>query len=219
MVATRQAPRTTPRIKTRPLFPGIGAVHRNLQQRQRFVFVTNPTSLDPVEVDALWRLACDSEGSPHSIDCLSKRTPQRWETVLRHSFAIQAVFEVPAPQPGASRNSRKGRLPDGPNRLVGFARVMSDGVFAALISDVCIHPDCQRQGLGKKLVAQLLRHTKHQGPASFAVFPRPSERMFWWGNGFRVTSKYRVMLYRGPRTEPPVHVSRRHVTKRQHHPS
>lgn len=47
--ATRHVARVAPRIKTRPLFPAFGDFQRHLQQSQRFHFVTNPTSLDPVE--------------------------------------------------------------------------------------------------------------------------------------------------------------------------
>lgn len=187
--------RDTPRVS--PLFPSVAAALKQLQQQKRIEFVFNPPSLDPEEVATLWRLACEAEDKPHSYGLLPERTTSRWELVLRHSFAIQAVYELPQSQYGATLKTPDHLPLKRSKRLIGFARMVSDGVFAALINDVCVHPDYQRQGIGKKLVAQLLRRTRRLGPSSFAVFPRPHERMFWWGNGFRVTSKYRVMRYTG----------------------
>lgn len=43
-------------------------------------------------------------------------------------------------------------------RLIGFARANSDGVYRATIWDVVVHPDFQGLGLGRKLVETLLSH-------------------------------------------------------------
>jgi N-acetylglutamate synthase-like GNAT family acetyltransferase len=44
------------------------------------------------------------------------------------------------------------------DRLIGFARGNSDGVYRATIWDVVIHPDYQGGGLGRKLVQTVLSH-------------------------------------------------------------
>ena len=44
------------------------------------------------------------------------------------------------------------------DRLVGFARATSDGIYRATIWDVVIHPDYQGEGLGRKLVETVLSH-------------------------------------------------------------
>lgn len=41
-------------------------------------------------------------------------------------------------------------------RLVGLARVVSDGVYASMLHQVGVHPDYQRQGLGSELVQRCL---------------------------------------------------------------
>ncbi|MDB9312552.1 GNAT family N-acetyltransferase [Spirulina sp. CS-785/01] len=46
------------------------------------------------------------------------------------------------------------------DKLIGFARATSDGVFRATIWDVVIHPDYQGLGLGRKLVETLISHPK-----------------------------------------------------------
>lgn len=42
------------------------------------------------------------------------------------------------------------------SRLVGAARALSDLEYHATIYDVVVHPDCQRQGLGSRLMNELL---------------------------------------------------------------
>ncbi|MEM9507719.1 MAG: GNAT family N-acetyltransferase, partial [Cyanobacteria bacterium P01_E01_bin.35] len=43
-------------------------------------------------------------------------------------------------------------------RLIGFARATSDGVYRAAIWDVVVDPDYQGAGLGRKLVQTVLSH-------------------------------------------------------------
>lgn len=43
-------------------------------------------------------------------------------------------------------------------RLIGFARATSDGIYRATIWDVIIHPDYRGTGLGSKLVETVLSH-------------------------------------------------------------
>ena len=42
------------------------------------------------------------------------------------------------------------------DRLVGFGRVIADGIHHALIVDLIIHPNYQGQGLGSKLLDRLV---------------------------------------------------------------
>lgn len=46
------------------------------------------------------------------------------------------------------------------DNLVGFSRVISDGIYKAFIYDVIIREDFQNKGLGKLLVERLLLHDK-----------------------------------------------------------
>ncbi|MFD1675226.1 GNAT family N-acetyltransferase [Alicyclobacillus fodiniaquatilis] len=45
-------------------------------------------------------------------------------------------------------------------RMVGFGRAISDGVFNAAIYDVVVHPDYQRHGIGKRIVEDLLHRLR-----------------------------------------------------------
>lgn len=44
------------------------------------------------------------------------------------------------------------------DRVVGFARAMSDEAFAVYIADILVAPDRQRQGIGRTLTATILDH-------------------------------------------------------------
>src|SRR4028118_1955967 len=45
-------------------------------------------------------------------------------------------------------------------RLIGFARATSDGIYRGTIWDVVIHPDYRGTGLGRKLVQTVLSHPR-----------------------------------------------------------
>jgi ribosomal protein S18 acetylase RimI-like enzyme len=43
-------------------------------------------------------------------------------------------------------------------KLVGFARVLTDTIFRATLWDVIVHPDHQNQGVGEELMNRVLSH-------------------------------------------------------------
>lgn len=45
-------------------------------------------------------------------------------------------------------------------KTVGMARVVSDGGYVAYIADVIVHPDYQRQGIGREMMQRLMRFLK-----------------------------------------------------------
>lgn len=47
------------------------------------------------------------------------------------------------------------------NELIGFARVVSDGVFRAYIEDVVVHESARNQGIGEKMLIMLLQEISH----------------------------------------------------------
>lgn len=48
------------------------------------------------------------------------------------------------------------------DRLVGFARATGDGVYRAVIWDVVVSPTLQGQGVGRRMVEELLNHPHMQ---------------------------------------------------------
>ncbi|MFF1374710.1 GNAT family N-acetyltransferase [Streptomyces sp. NPDC058308] len=52
---------------------------------------------------------------------------------------------------------------------VGMGRVIGDGGTAFQIVDICVHPDHQGQGLGKRIMAALTEELERRAPATAYV--------------------------------------------------
>lgn len=92
------------------------------------------------------KTACSPEIDLHQLQELFQitafwaqdRQPEGWAIALSNSNPIVSAW-------------------DG-DRLIGFARATSDGIYRATIWDVVIHPEYQGAGLGRKLVETILMH-------------------------------------------------------------
>lgn len=79
------------------------------------------------------------------------------------------------------------------DRLVGFARAVTDGYFRAYIEDVVVHPDYQRQGIGRQLLTRLLDELAQIDVIS--LFCQTELAPFYERLGFKVRGK-QVVLHR-----------------------
>ena len=68
------------------------------------------------------------------------------------------------------------------NRLVGFGRALSDGVYQAAIYDVAVHPEYQRKGLGKMIVENIINRLPG---CSIILFSSPGKEDFYRKFNFR----------------------------------
>ncbi len=66
-------------------------------------------------------------------------------------------------------------------RLVGIARVISDGVTSAYVSSVMVDPDHRRRGIGRAMIERLL--AGHDG-IKFVLHTRPEAAAFYATLGF-----------------------------------
>jgi GNAT superfamily N-acetyltransferase len=80
------------------------------------------------------------------------------------------------------------------DRLVGFARALSDGHFAAYVEDVMVHEEYRGRGLGDRIMARLLREIGGAGQVS--LFCAPMVTRFYEGHGFRTAPEH-VIMHRG----------------------
>tara|TARA_B100000131_G_C18087099_1_gene600642 strand:- start:691 stop:1236 length:546 start_codon:yes stop_codon:yes gene_type:complete len=74
-------------------------------------------------------------------------------------------------------------------RLVGFARCTGDGVLDATIWDVAIHPVYQGFGLGKELMAYILKMLKLMGINKVTLFADPGVVSFYKTQGWILEPK------------------------------
>jgi ribosomal protein S18 acetylase RimI-like enzyme len=83
------------------------------------------------------------------------------------------------------------------DRLIGFARATSDGVYRATIWDVMVHPDYQGQGIGRKLVETLLSHPK-MNRVERVYLTTTNQQRFYERIGFEVNDTMTMVLFQTP---------------------
>lgn len=83
------------------------------------------------------------------------------------------------------------------DRLIGFARATSDGIYRATIWDVVIHPDFQGVGLGRKLVETVLMHP-HVNRVERVYLMTTHQQKFYERIGFEVNSTTTMVLFNQP---------------------
>lgn len=69
-------------------------------------------------------------------------------------------------------------------RLVGLARVVSDGATVAYLQDVLVRPEEQGQGVGKRLVAEALAPFDAVRQQVLLTDDEPGQRAFYQSLGF-----------------------------------
>src|SRR6476646_2238082 len=71
------------------------------------------------------------------------------------------------------------------NRLIGFGRVVSDGVLYAMIYDVIVHPEYRRQGVGSEVLNRLIAHCSDASIREVQLFSAKGKQSFYERHGFR----------------------------------
>src|SRR5262245_15503359 len=59
------------------------------------------------------------------------------------------------------------------DRLIGFARVLTDGVYLAMVLDVIVAEDARRQGLGEVLMEAVVNHPEVARARSIELVCQP----------------------------------------------
>ncbi|OKH27760.1 GNAT family N-acetyltransferase [Chroogloeocystis siderophila] len=83
-------------------------------------------------------------------------------------------------------------------KLIGFARATSDGVYRATIWDVVIHPDYRGAGLGRKLVESVLSHP-HMNRVERVYLMTTHQQSFYERIGFECNSSTTMVLHNQPK--------------------
>jgi GNAT superfamily N-acetyltransferase len=69
-------------------------------------------------------------------------------------------------------------------RLVGFGRLLSDGVLYAVVFDMIVTPDRQRRGIGTEILNRLLRRCREHGIRDVLLFSARGTAGFYRQFGF-----------------------------------
>ena len=86
-------------------------------------------------------------------------------------------------------------------KLVGFARATSDGIYRATIWDVVIDPQYRGAGLGRKLVQTVLSHPR-MNRVERVYLTTTHQQSFYERIGFEVNSSSTMVLYNQPLPSP-----------------
>jgi GNAT superfamily N-acetyltransferase len=70
-------------------------------------------------------------------------------------------------------------------KLVAWCAILSDGVRHAVLIDVIVHPNWQRQGVGQELVAVAVKHIRAHSISIIHVDFEPKYKAFYERCGFR----------------------------------
>jgi GNAT superfamily N-acetyltransferase len=94
-----------------------------------------------------------------------ERTLQDVEVMVQHSDLVFGVLETES------------------SRLVGFARVLTDRVFKAIIFDVIVAAEYRNEGIGKVLMEWLQEHPDLKSVRHFELYCLPEVAPFYekWG--------------------------------------
>ncbi len=72
------------------------------------------------------------------------------------------------------------------DRLVGFGRIVSDGILYAMVYDLIILPEYQGKGIGKAIMENLLIRCEMQGIHQVQLFCAKGKILFYERFGFKV---------------------------------
>jgi ribosomal protein S18 acetylase RimI-like enzyme len=77
-------------------------------------------------------------------------------------------------------------------RLIGAGRALADGRDCAYLCDIAIHPDFQRQGLGRSLIRLLMERCA--GHRKIILYAKPGREQVYRALGFRRMSTAMAMF-------------------------
>jgi len=69
-------------------------------------------------------------------------------------------------------------------RLVGFGRLVSDGVLHAMVYELIVLPEYQGQGIGGKILEKLVARCREAGVRDIQLFCARGKRAFYEKRGF-----------------------------------
>lgn len=70
-------------------------------------------------------------------------------------------------------------------RLVGFGRIICDGVVHALILDMIVHPDYQRKGIGSRILDLMVERCQRHRIRDIQLFCAKDKVGFYSKHGFK----------------------------------
>jgi N-acetylglutamate synthase-like GNAT family acetyltransferase len=125
------------------------------------------------------------ESNPSKVDLVSvsnllEVVGMRMRSIDAMTQAIKASTEVVV-------------VHDDREMLVGFGRLISDGMYYGTLWDVAVHPNFQKRGVGKAIVTQLLGTCRNLELTMVGLFTALDNRQFYESSGFAMLDYIHAM--------------------------
>lgn len=105
-----------------------------------------------------------------------------WKVVSETLKSVGMSYDEPGIHQKAFENSYVSVFVYLHNRLIGFGRAISDGVYQAAIYDVAVLPECQNEGIGTTIVKNILDRLSH---CNVILYASPGKEAFYRTMGLR----------------------------------
>jgi ribosomal protein S18 acetylase RimI-like enzyme len=128
-----------------------------------FRLITDPDHVDPQAVSDL----LDTAG-------MGKRSVASIAIAIRSSARVVAAYSTD-------------------NILIGFGRLISDGVYYGTLWDIAVHPGFRRRGIGGAIVSDLLQPCREAGFRMVGLFTAIHNSEFYRAAGFSMLDDIHAM--------------------------
>jgi len=82
-------------------------------------------------------------------------------------------------------------------RAIGMGRVISDGISDGYIQDLVVLPEFRKKGIGKEIVAALVRACTEAGISWIGLIAEPDTEAFYSPLGFQPMKGHIPLLWKG----------------------
>jgi ribosomal protein S18 acetylase RimI-like enzyme len=105
-----------------------------------------------------------------------------WKTVSETLKDVGMAYDEPDVHRRAFEASHTTVFVYHADRLIGFGRAISDGVYQAAIYDCAVLPDFQGKGIGTTIMKNILSRISH---CNVILYASPGKEGFYQTHGFR----------------------------------
>lgn len=105
-----------------------------------------------------------------------------WKTVSETLKDVGMAYDEPDVHRRAFEASHTTVFVYHADRLIGFGRAMSDGVYQAAIYDCAVLPEFQGKGIGTTIMKNILPRISH---CNIILYASPGKEGFYQTHGFR----------------------------------
>lgn len=116
------------------------------------------------------------------VDVRQDCTGVDWKTVSEILKDVGMTYHEPDVHRRAFEGSHTAVFVYHADRLIGFGRAISDGVYQAAVYDCAVRPEFQGKGIGTTIMKTILTRISH---CNVILYASPGKEGFYRTHGFR----------------------------------